>query len=172
MLTYGARSQKYTGYRTDDLADTFEALHGSSSVNIGSEYNSQVTTLGSGVKAMSATLELGGNTSVCAKFVLRDMEDYNVFCYESASGKDVDFETAVEGNILTVTIKDVRPQDLDNMYVFEVTGRNGKAELSYGAFTYIKSMLGKNNTSPELKGLLMALYDYNRAANDIADAGK
>jgi len=169
MLTYGARSQKYTGYRTDDLADADESFHGSSSMNIGSEYKSRVTTFGNGVKAKSGTLEPGGNTSVCAKFVLRDMEDYNVFCYESASGKDVDFETA---NILTVTIKDVRPQDLDNMYVFEVTSGTGKEEVSYGAFTYIKTMLRKSNTSPELKGLLLALYDYSRAANDIADAGK
>ena len=112
------------------------------------------------------------STSVSVKFELQDPDDYSVSCRESASGENVKFETEIEGNILTVTIKDVRPQDLDNMYLFEVTSGTGNAEVSYGAFTYIKTMLRKSNTSPELKGLLLALYDYNRAANDIADAGK
>ncbi|MGN0614473.1 MAG: hypothetical protein ACI4JB_11315, partial [Porcipelethomonas sp.] len=65
-----------------------------------------------------------------------------------------------------VYLKNIRPQNLDEMYSFTVTDGKNTTTLKYSAFSYMKNILDNPGSyNKNIVNLMNAMYDYNKAAD-------
>ena len=162
MKLYGAFAQAYTGRKTDNLVSDIKDYE--TNATIGEEYNYSLTENASGIKAKSATLQIGSQVTIVVKYQLeegKNISDYDFMC------GDKSLEPVKNGNYYCVYLKNILPQDLDKMYEFVVKDSAGnETTLKYSAFSYMKSAFEKADSDKKLTNLLNSMYDYNKAAED------
>lgn len=170
MLRYGAFSQRYTGYRSDDPACEVDTYKSESYPVIPDGYNSVLNGRSDKLSLKAASLMLGGNTSIRIRYRLEsgtDPESLSFSCKDQ-SGKSCILRTERSGWYIYAVLEDIRPQDLDEMFTFTVNDGTSEISLKYGAFTYFKSMLSKGTgVSTELKDLIISVYEYHLAAERL-----
>ncbi len=164
MKLYGAFAQAYTGRKTDNLVSDIKDYE--TNATIGEEYNYSLTENASGIKAKSATLQIGSQVTIVVKYQLeegKNISDYDFMC------GDESLEPVKNGNYYCVYLKNILPQNLDEMYEFVVKDKSNagnETTLKYSAFSYMKSAFEKADSDKKLTNLLNAMYDYNKAAEE------
>ena len=99
---------------------------------------------------------------------LADPGAYVHFNTEHGLDVMISFSEAVGDNL-----RNIRPQDLDEMYTFTVSDGEGTTTLEYSAFSYMKNVLDNAGSYDKaLVNLINAMYDYNAAANAYANRGE
>lgn len=162
MKLYGAFAQIYTGRKTDNLISDIKDYE--TNATIGEEYNYSLTENASGIKAKSATLQIGSQVTILVKYQLeegKNISDYTFMC------GDKSLEPVKNGDYYCVYLRNILPQDLDKMYEIVVKDKaKNKTTLKYSAFSYMKSAFEKADSDKKLTNLLNAMYYYNKAAED------
>ena len=162
MKLYGAFAQVYTGRKTDNLVSGIKDYE--TNATIGKEYNYSLEGNASGIKAKSAALQIGSQVTIVVKYQLekgKNISDYNFMC------GDKSLEPVKNGNYYYVYLKNILPQDLDEMYEFVVKDNAGnETTLKYSAFSYMRSAFEKADSDKKLTNLLNAMYEYNKAAEE------
>ncbi len=100
----------------------------------------------------NATLTLGAKTMINIYFRTDDINAINV------SGAVVKH---YEGNVYVATIENVVAKYLDNTYTVQI----GEDVVNYSALSYVYQTVADNSTPANLYNLVVALYNYNVAAN-------
>ncbi|MGN0613873.1 MAG: hypothetical protein ACI4JB_08240, partial [Porcipelethomonas sp.] len=160
MLKFGAFSQLYTGNNTGNLpADVTDYTVNAS---IGNEYKHQLSSNLSGISVKGATLEIGAYTTIRVKYQLAQGEDISKYTFKC--GNTV-LEPEKSGDYYYVYLRNIRPQNLDEMYSFTVTDGTNTTTLKYSAFSYMKNILDNPTAyNKNIVNLMNAMYDYNKAA--------
>lgn len=163
MLNYGAATQKYTNYNTSNLADFRVFEYFSPNVSIPDDYKMNLSKdNGSGAKVKSAYLSIEANITLKVKYeITGNISDYKFTCNGDTLSPYKD------GDYYWVDIKNITPQDFDEMYDIVVTNKtNGLSRtIKYSALTYAKSVIENKSTQTGLVDLMKAMYYYNQAAN-------
>ena len=159
MLNYGAASQAYFEYNTDDLANTgvttapdysnvtiegFDAVRGQGTEN---------------VKLCSASLILNSETT------LRLFFNGNI----TATYQGEPLEVKQRSGLYYVDIVDIAAKDLDELVTVTITDNtNATKDVSFNPLSYCKLVLNDSTGTfdREMKDLAAALYLYNQAANE------
>ena len=159
MLDYGARSQLWFDYNTDNLANdkippveygfdiTAESLSKYKLENTSNEFVGKFTSL---------YLSLESETELNIKFTpATDNEDIKF----SVNGKDI---TAVKKNgIYTISVKDISATALDSMIEVEAVDSQGnKSILKCYALSYAYIVLS-GNYDQKLKDLVISMRNFN-----------
>ena len=151
MLVYGAASQNYFGYNTDNLAsaDVSTAVVPETTTDIALSDNID------GLDFYGASLSYRNKIAVRFYFTA-DLSGYTV---------NVDGYTYTTGENY-VEIAGILPQDLGNQITVTVTDAAGNViSVSYGPMNYIVRMNAKG--SETAKALVQALYGYSMAAKEV-----
>ena len=154
VLNYGANAQLFFGYNTDNLANA--GLTAPEAVEI-PEVNTENMVSGGidGVIFNGASLVFVSKVAVRFYFYV----DSNISEYTFSTGaapvyKDGRYYVEVSG---------INPQDYGKDIVLTVTKGGQEMTITYSPMAYISRMYGKT-TDESLKNLLMAMYQYHRAA--------
>ena len=164
MKLYGAFAQIYTGRKTDNLISDIKDYE--TNATIGEEYNYSLTENASGIKTKSATLQIGSQVTILVKYQLeegKNISDYTFMC------GDKSLKPVKSGDYYCVYLRNILPQDLDEMYEIVVKDKGNagnETTLKYSAFSYMKSAFEKSDSEKKLTNLLNAMYDYNKAAEE------
>ena len=160
MLKFGAFTQLYTGKNTDNLAIPVSDYTTNASIAESYKY-----TLGGevpGISVKGATLQIGAYTTIRLKYQLdegADIQNYSFKCGETV------LEPEKSGEFYFVYLRNIRPQDLDEMYSFTVSDGTNTTTFTYSAFTYMKHVLDNAESYDQtLVNLVNAMYEYHQAA--------
>lgn len=154
MLNYGANSQLYFEYETDNLANKILSDEDKvlSDVNL-SAYRPVTSGAEAGIRHHGSSLTLKSETVINVYFIIEDEENIPEFYVNGVATTPVKVD-----NLYRIRIEDIPAQNLDNEYVVTVGGLTVKySALSYG----YSAMYTKNEV---LKNVARALYAYNQAA--------
>ncbi len=154
MLNYGAYSQVYFEYETENLANNILSDEEKSlnEVNL-TPYKPVTAGKEEGVRHHGSSLTLDSETVINIYFIVEDEENIPEFYVNGVATKPVKVN-----NFYRIRVEDIPAQNLDNEYVVTVGGLTVK----YSALSYGYSAMYTNNDS--LKNVAKALYTYNRAA--------
>jgi hypothetical protein len=182
LLTYGAYSQKYTGYKTDKLAnvgltDPIPTLN----VPIDFQYFGDPFTAPekkNGIEYYASSLLLRSQNSLRYYFVLDDMSELNQYSFYCNGTSDAyKLTPVVKGNYVYVEVSGIPYNRLNNMCHIYVK-KNGAAvfDFKYNPMNYIKIALTKYAAqdpavSENLANNMKALYLYFRMTNKYASGG-
>lgn len=154
MLNYGAASQVYFDYNTENLAAelTDRKLPDDFSADVESTFADNI----SGLNFYGATLLFRGKTAV--RFYFKgDITD----CVFTVGEQTY---TAVEkDDMWYVEVGNIAPDQLNTTITLNVTRGEETSEIVYGPMNYIERMYEKT-ASAELKDTLVAMYYYYTAA--------
>lgn len=162
MLEFGAYSQLYTERNTDNLAADVKGYD--TNAQLDDSYKYSITGEADGVTVTGAALLLGANTTISVKCSIDgDIQNYEFKC------NNEQLTPVKEGEEYYVYLQNIRPQNLDTMYKFEITNGDGKTvTLNYSAFSYMKNILDNSEAyDNKLVNLLNVMYDYNVAAKAV-----
>ena len=160
MLKYGAYTQLYTGENTDNLAVSV----GDYTVNasIDESYQYTLDSNAAGISLTGATLQIGAYTTIRLKFQLEEGADIDNYTFQCG---DTVLTPEKSGAFYYVYLRNIRPQDLDEMYSFTVSDGTNTITFTYSAFTYMKNVLDNADAYDQtLVNLINAMYDYHQAA--------
>ncbi len=160
MLKYGAYTQLYTGENTDNLAVPV----GDYTVNasIGESYQYQLDGSVSGVTLTAATLQIGAYTTIRLKYQLEDGADIQDYTFKCG---DTVLTPEKSGDFYYIYLRNIRPQDLDEMYSVTVSDGTNTTTFAYSAFTYMKNVLDNAESYDQtLVNVINAMYDYHQTA--------
>lgn len=164
LLNYGSYAQQHFGFNTENLANvvmeevdrTVEMPTLDASVNY---------TLAGNVKGLTyygTSLMLVTNTSIRHYFEVSEGEigDYTFTC------NDKELKPVKKGTRYYVEITDISASELDEMYSLTVTKGAESMTITYGPYTYIKTIVAGNSYNAETKNIMAALYAYSVAAEN------
>ena len=164
MLNFGAFTQLYTGNNTDDLATN--VVDYTENAVIGDEYKHKLTSNISDITVKGATLQIGAYTTIRVKYQLAEGADINDFTFKCG---DTVLIPEKSGDYYYVYLRNIRPQNLDEIYSFTVSDGTDTTTLEYSAFSYVKSILDNaDKYDKNIVNLMNAMYYYNEAANAIS----
>ncbi len=149
MLAYGAASQSYFGYNTDQLADKGMDITAAAVPTEGSSMD--VTGQVSGVQFYGASLVHENKLAVRFYFAADSLEGISFGAYEPVQ----------KGDMYYVEIGDICPQDLEQALTVSVTDGTDIQTITYAPMDYIIRMYAKGGDSA---ALVQALYGYYLAA--------
>ncbi|MBQ8134914.1 MAG: PKD domain-containing protein [Clostridia bacterium] len=177
MLDYGAYSQAYFKYNTNNPAAEFNEttkakISKVTAATIDKKYESSTTVLPGGVEFSCVNLELKSTTTL------------NLY-FSNKSGKTLTF-TDSDGNkfdqkdnngYTQVVIPNIAAKDLDEDFKVIVTADGDSTDyyVTYSPMIYCYNVLNRElsaTRTQELKDLIGALYLYNKAANDYFETNK
>ena len=160
MLKFGAFTQLYTGKNTDNLAVPVSDYTTNASIDESYKYTLDGEVPGISVKG--ATLQIGAYTTIRLKFQLAegaDIQNYTFKCGETVLTPEK------SGEFYYVYLRNIRPQDLDEMYSFTASDGTSTTTFTYSAFTYMKNVLDNAESYDQtLVNLVNAMYEYHQAA--------
>ena len=160
MLKYGAYTQLYTGKNTDNLAVPVGDYTTNASIDESYKYTLDGTV--SGVAVKGATLQIGAYTTIRLKYQLAEGADIQNYTFKC---DDTVLTPEKYGNYYYIYLRNIRPQDLDEMYSFTVSDGTNTTTFTYSAFTYMKNVLDNAESYDQtLVNLINAMYDYHQAA--------
>ena len=186
MLNYGGATQKYFGYKTDQLASDGLALTEpvfdntsiiSSIKNEGNKASIINYSVPDKVTFKSAYLSLNSTTDLCVSVQFADdvtvKEDmFAIWCNTDQISKDQYEVTKVnEENCYKITLHGVKASQLNEKYAFYVELSDTEyAELAYGtnsyAYTVMSSACDNINNIESLREVVKALYAYGSCAQE------
>ncbi len=160
MLNYGAATQGYFNYDTENLAN--DGITGTAATDV-PETTEDITV----------TDKISGFSFYGASLVYRDRIAVRYYftgdvtgCTFTANGNT--YSPVEKDGMHYVEIADILPQDLDQQITLTVTDVNNKTlSVTYGPMNYIVRMNAKG--SDNLKNLLKALYNYHLAAKQLSE---
>ena len=161
MLKFGAFTQLYTGKNTDNLAVPVSDYTTNASIDESYKYTLDGEVPGISVKG--ATLQIGAYTTIRLKYQLdegADIQNYTFKCGETVLTPEK------SGEFYYVYLRNIRPQDLDEMYSFTASDGTSTTTFTYSAFTYMKHALDNAEVyDQKLVNLVNAMYEYHQAAD-------
>ena len=184
MLNYGGATQKYFGYKTDQLASddltltepVFDNTSIISSIkNEGNKASIINYSVPDKVTFKSAYLSLNSTTDLCvsvqfAEDVIVQEDMFAIWLGSNEISKDQYEVTKVnEGNCYKITLHGIKASQLQEKYVFEVNlSGTEQAVLKYGAtsyaYTVMSSACDNINNIESLRDVVKALYAYGSCA--------
>ncbi len=165
LLNYGAAAQVYFGHNTSNLAnknlpaEEQELLIPDNAFD-GFAASKKTTQYGTFI-ASSVKVEASSTLNIV--FEPADEYDINNLTF-TANGKTL--ETRPSGNNIIVEISGIKSNDLDNVYKVTV---NDAEEFVCSVFGYGRVIM-KNSDDTALQNVMKAMYLYNAAANEYANA--
>ena len=160
MLKYGAYTQLYTGENTDNLAVPVGDYTVNASIDESYQYTLDSNV--AGISLTGATLQIGAYTTIRLKFQLEEGADIDNYTFQCG---DTVLTPEKSGAFYYVYLRNIRPQDLDEMYSFTVSDGTNTTTFTYSAFTYMKNVLDNADAYDQtLVNLINAMYDYHQAA--------
>ena len=95
------------------------------------------------------------------------LEDYSI----EVTGTDKQYKTGVKVNKCYISIPGICADELQDMYTVTIREKdtnNIYATITYGALSYVRTVLNDNTAEIEWQNLVKALYLYNQAALDYS----
>ena len=168
MLNYGAYSQTYFNYNTNNPAaeidDATKAkIEAVNDQTINKQYDSSSAKLPDSVQFSGANLELESTTTMNLYFTT----DKNL-TFTDSNGNEL--KQIQSGKYTQVVISGITAKDLDEDFTVNVNvnGDNTKYSVTYSPMNYCYNVLARETTAVRtdtLKSLLKTLYLYNVEAN-------
>ncbi len=155
MLNYGAYSQIYFGYNTENLPNRVLSVEDKALADVDLwSYMPIVTGKEAGVRYYGSSLTLKSETVINLYFDIEDENNIPEFYVNGVSVAPVKAD-----DLYKIRIEDIPAQNLDKEYIVTV----GNLKVKYSAFSYCYSamQLGDEN----VHNISKALYAYNQAAD-------
>lgn len=168
MLHYGAYSQEWFDYNTTNLANEGLDPLDLSGANDWDLFDPIITNNDKVGSFTSAYLTLESDTAINLKFKLADGVSFEdlTFVVEDTIGNVVPVTTVTTGNVCLITLTGIKASDLDTMYDFSVTDKEGKeSTISYSAMSYARAV-ANSDMDQKLKNVTAALRIFNLRADD------
>ncbi|WP_295092600.1 GLUG motif-containing protein, partial [uncultured Ruminococcus sp.] len=160
MLKFGAFTQLYTGENADNLVVPVSDY--TTNASIDDTYQYQLDSNVSGISVKGATLQIGAYTTIRLKYQLAEGADIQNYTFKCG---DTVLTPEKSGEFYYVYLRNIRPQDLDEMHNFTVSDGTNTTTFTYSAFTYMKHVLDNAESYDQtLVNLINAMYDYHQAA--------
>ena len=178
MLNYGAYTQQYFNYNTENLANASLQEAEKQLPELGSTdleaYTPTKTGSVEGLNYYGSSLMLTEKTAIRHYFTLEagnKIGDYTFRVGQGSSKKEL--IPVQKGSRYYVEIENIAANDLSTPYVVSVSqgkGQENECTIEYSAYSYIKTILGDSASryKEELKNAMKALYQYCEAAKEIA----
>lgn len=164
LLNYGGYAQLHFGYNVTDLANAplQEQDRAVSMPTLDESVNYTIEGTINGLSYYGTSLMLVTKTSVRHYFELSEgeIEDYTFTC------NDKELKPVKKGTRYYVEITDIVASELDKMYSLTITKGTESMTLTYGPYTYIKTIVAGNSYNAETKNIMAALYAYSVAAEN------
>ena len=168
MLHYGAYSQEWFDYNTTNLANAGLDTLDLSEANDWDEFNPIITNDEKVGSFTSAYLTLESDTAINLKFKLADgvsFEDLRVVV-QDPMGNVVPATIDTTENVCLITLTGIKASDLDTMYDFSVTDKEGnESAILYSAMSYARAV-ANSEMDQKLKDVTAALRIFNLRANE------
>ncbi len=164
MLNYGSYAQQHFGYNTVNLANAameeVDRLVAMPTLDENFNYTLEGTV--DGLSYYGTSLMLVTNTSIRHYFKVSEGEisDYTFTC----NGQKL--TPVKKGARYYVEITDIAASELDEMYSLTITKGTESMTLTYGPYTYIKTIVAGNSYNAETKNIMAALYAYSVVAEN------
>lgn len=152
MLNYGAASQAYFEYNTEDLA------------------NAGITVTPAAVPATGGDVTVTGGVDGVGFYGASLLHQNKIgvrFYFAAASTQDIVFRVNGEEQApiskdgrFYVELPNINPQDMDEDITVSVVSGGKEMTVSYAPLDYIIRMYNKSDTSEKGKNLVQALYGY------------
>ena len=162
MLNYGAYSQSYFRYRTDDPAITGEVLPTVDYTKIGTAFDNEKIKLpdDGSISFTGVNLALESNTSLV--FTITN-SSANTLTYE-LEGNTGRLDVKKEGNETKLIITDIPAENLADDFIVRIkVNGEGNYQVYYSPMTYARYCV-KNNRAE--KNVMLAFYEYCRCAKN------
>lgn len=168
MLHYGAYSQEWFDYNTTNLANAGLDTLDLSEADDWDEFNPIISNNDKVGSFNSAYLTLESDTAINLKFKLADgvsFEDLRVVV-QDPMGNVVPATIDTTENVCLITLTGIKASDLDTMYDFSVTDKEGnKSAILYSAMSYARAV-ANSEMDQKLKNVTAALRIFNLRANE------
>lgn len=168
MLHYGAYSQEWFGYNTNNLANAeLETLDLSDADNWDG-FDPIITNDENVGSFTSAYLTLESDTAINLKFKLADGVSFEdlTFVVKDSMVKVVPATIDTTENVCLITLTGIKASDLDTTYSFSVTdGEGNKSAILYSAMSYACAV-ADSEMDQKLKDVTAALRIFNLRANE------
>lgn len=165
LLTYGAATQQYVGYKTNELVTSGLTLRPSSFSAISGKEVSFSGTADAGTDWRSATLVLRSTLAVRFYFRAESTRGLTVRCTINGRSRDfTSFGYDSANALYYVDVEDIEATEFDKTVTATFLSRSGQLgrSASYCVNTYVCSM--QNCADANLRELVRALYNYGAAA--------
>lgn len=143
-----------------EVKDTSSYIEPGMSLASLEKYKRVLTGKVDGLSYMGTSLILEGDLQIRYYFELEsgyNADDYTFYIF------DTPIDKTVNGNLVYVTIGNLAALNIDDTFPVKVTNNRGQTlTLVGGAYTYAYSVYEHDKT--DLKGLMGAMYRYNKAA--------
>lgn len=162
MLNYGAKAQTYFNYNTGNLANAKTGVPAQEKVpapdaNTVAKVNGEVD----GIVASGVSLVLNSKTTLRFYFKLTGEKAISEFNF----GELTVNKRYNEDNLYFVDINEIAPHQLDEEKTVTVSGADGTFTVTYSPMVYIRKFANGDGVNENLKNLLVAMYNYNLAAD-------
>lgn len=158
MLNYGAMAQTYFDYNENTLANEGVASEMAAVPQIAPSAISISGNL-EGVTFRGASLRYDHKLALRYYFETDDIRDFT-FTVNGAA-----LQAEQKDDLYFVEISQIVPQDIGNTFSMRVEDAGGRSmTVTYSPMNYIVRMYHNENTTPDGKNLLQALYTYYLAA--------
>lgn len=174
MLNYGAYSQTYFGYQTENLANAgleeADRVLGDLTAEQLITYKASVNKKEDVCTFASAYLTLKSETAVNVYVKLADGVSENDVTFK-IDDSEIAKENLVMGTgtyegYYILSVDNITASKLDDMHTFTITTGEQSASLTYGPMSYCYSVLAGNTLSDDLKNVVKALYAFNQNAKE------
>ena len=163
-LDYGARSQIYFDYNTDDLVNS-NYSGDIASATIGEEYKLVLDGTKTGIKKTSASLSLKYRTELMFRFTLDTGFDASMFAV-STTAEGVETTTTVEDGVIVFKISGIAAKNLDK--AIDVTVKKDAEVVRTVHYSPLSWAYSKQSSENEDTSMLAkALYLYYTAASAV-----
>ncbi len=161
MLNYGAYSQIYFRYNTDDLANSAlseddRVLGEITAEEIGK--SSFESDLPEGVEFIGSSLYLRSTTTL--KLYFRSEDELSLSCDSGST------ETVSDGDIQMICISGIAAKKLGDDFTVTVNNGKNSGSVSYSPMNYCYEVLKVESHEREFKDIVKALYRYRQAAEN------
>lgn len=167
MLHYGAYSQEWFNYNTTNLANAGLDTLDLSEADNWDEFNPIIYNDDKVGSFTSAYLTLESDTAINLKFKLADgvsFEDLRVVV-QDPMGNVVPATIDTTENVCLITLTGIKASDLDTMYDFSVTDKEGnESAILYSAMSYAHAV-ANSEMDQKLKNVTAALRIFNLRAD-------
>ena len=173
LLNYGAYSQIYFGVDTADLANkklTDNTVEKTDSDTVIKSIQGQENGLFSNrdFEYIGSSLVCDSSTDLKLYFVnksrLTMKQIENQYDISVANKNTHGFDVGTDGNILWIKVKDLRPNELEEMYSVRILSDDGSVIVETSPSVYIKKALLSEDV--KLENLCKAMWMYGQAVRD------
>ena len=173
LLNYGAYSQIYFGVDTADLANkklTDNTVEKTDSDTVIKSIQGQENGLFSNkdFEYIGSSLVCDSSTDLKLYFVnksrLTMKQIENQYDISVANKNTHGFDVGTDGNILWIKVKDLRPNELEEMYSVRILSDDGSVIVEISPGVYIKKALLSEDV--KLENLCKAMWMYGQAVKD------